>query len=185
MVSTCAPLDVRPARRQDEATLRRIIAAAFQQYDAVLPAAIFDEYLADLLDVRPRLDTADVLVAERDGEPVGTVTFYADGGGLGMSWPAGWSVFRALAVEPERRARGAGHALVRACIERAAAAGANVIGLHTATFMTSAVALYERCGFGRDPSYDILPTAILDLDLDLDDDDLPSVIAYRLDVGSA
>ena len=182
MVPTCAPLDVRPARRQDEAALLRIIAAAFRQYGAVLPAAVFDEYLTDLLDVRPRLDAAEVLVAEHHGEAVGTVTFYADGGGLGMRWPPGWSVFRALAVEPERRARGAGQALVRACVERAAAGGADVIGLHTAAFMTSAVALYERSGFVRDPAYDITPAAILDVEVD---DDLPTVIAYRLDIRSA
>ena len=98
-----------------------------------------------------------MLVAVADGEIVGTVTFYADGHSLGMAWPPGWSVFRALAVAPQRRSRGTGLALVTACIERAAAVGAEVLGLHTATFMTAAVDLYERSGFRRAPAFDITP----------------------------
>ena len=90
-----------------------------------------------------------MLVAIADDEIVGTVTFFADGHGLGMAWPPGWSVFRALAVTPHRRSRGAGRALVATRIERAAAVGAEVLGLHTASFMTAAVDLYERAGFRR------------------------------------
>ena len=95
-----------------------------------------------------------------------------------MAWPPGWSVFRALAVVPHCRSRGTGLALVTACVERAAAAGAEVLGLHTATFMTTAVELYERCGFRREPAFDLTPGDIFDVE----GDDLPRVIAYRRDV---
>lgn len=78
-----------------------------------------------------------------------------------------------------RRAGGAGRALVTACIERARASGADALGLHTATFMTSAVELYQRCGFVRDPRYDITPSAVLDVE---DGDDAPHVVAYVLDL---
>ena len=119
-----------------------------------------------------------MLVAVADGEVVGTVTFYADGHGLGMAWPPGWSVFRALAVAPDCRSRGTGLALVTACMERAVAVGAAALGLHTATFMTTAVDLYERCGFRRVPTFDLMPDDIFDVE----GDDLPKVIAYRCDV---
>ena len=95
-----------------------------------------------------------------------------------MGWPPGWSVFRALAVAPQRRSSGTGLALVTACVERAAARGAGALGLHTATFMTAAVDLYERCGFRRAPTFDMTPADIFEVQ----GDDLPRVIAYRRDV---
>jgi ribosomal protein S18 acetylase RimI-like enzyme len=62
-----------------------------------------------------------------------------------------------------------------ACLERARAAGAPVLCLHTAAFMTAAVALYEAMGFRRAPAYDFdvpagggaPPVAILAYRLDL------------------
>lgn len=59
---------------------------------------------------------------------------------------------------------GIGQALVRACLERARVAGAPVLCLHTAEFMTTAVALYERLGFRRAPAYDFDATRHLGLD---------------------
>jgi len=47
-----------------------------------------------------------------------------------------------------------------------------------ATFMTSAVDLYERCGFRRAPMFDMTPADIFDVH----GDDLPRVIAYRRDL---
>jgi predicted N-acetyltransferase YhbS len=175
---------IRPAATPDVPALRRIIAAAFRQYDAVLPPALFDAYLEDLLAVEERLDEAEVLVAEVAGEPVGTVAYYPDGAATGLGWPSGWPIFRALAVVPERRSRGTGHALVATCVDRASSAGAPAIGLHTAWFMTAALALYERWGFVRAPELDITPADVLgDVLGDLGDSDereLPRVIAYRL-----
>jgi predicted N-acetyltransferase YhbS len=172
--------EIRHATAADVPALHQIIRSAFQQYEAVVGPALLAHYLADLLDVTGRVEDADVLVAERDGAPVGTVTFYRDGGELDIGWPAGWSAFRALGVESARRGRGAGRALVSACVERALAAGSETLALHTATFMRSAVALYERCGFVREPALDIVVTDVLDVVDVVDDGALPAVIAYRL-----
>ena len=106
MPPTSTMLDIRPAAAADVPALQRVIAAAFGQYRTTLPPTLYDVYLDDLLDVAGRIEVADVLVAIADGEIVGTVTFYADGHGLGMAWPPGWSVFRALAVVPHCRSRG-------------------------------------------------------------------------------
>jgi GNAT superfamily N-acetyltransferase len=164
--------------------VQRIIATAYDQYAPMMPASLFAAYLDDLLAVAPRMATADVLVAWAGDEPVGTVTSYADGATLGMGWPSGWPTFRALGVTPGRRSRGCGRALVDACVERAAAAGAPALGLHTATFMAAAVQLYERRGFVRDPDRDVTPAALLDVG-DVGGADLPAVIAYRLDLDAA
>ena len=49
---------------------------------------------------------------------------------------------------------GVGRLLTAACCERAIAAGAEVVGLHTATFMTAARAIYGGMGSEPDPRYD-------------------------------
>jgi hypothetical protein len=62
-----------------------------------------------------------------------------------------------------------------ACLERALAVRAPVLCLHTAAFMTAAVAIYEAMGFRRAPSFDF---------------DIPAgggtppvgILAYRLDL---
>ena len=66
-----------------------------------------------------------------------------------------------------------------ACLERALAARAPVLCLHTAAFMTAAVAIYEAMGFRRVPAFDFdipagggaPPVAILAYRLDLPNDD--------------
>ena len=41
------------------------------------------------------------------------------------------------------------------CRRRAESRGAAVLSLHTVSFMTSAVGLYERLGYQRAPEYDL------------------------------
>jgi GNAT superfamily N-acetyltransferase len=145
---------VRPAGPSDLPAARRVLLAAYQEYAATLPPAVFGRYLTDILDVESRAGTGEVLVAEHRGRVVGTVTYYPDAADEGFGWPAGWAGLRALGVEPRARGLGFGRALLEACLERALAAGAPVICLHTAQFMTTAVAIYEAAGFRRDPVND-------------------------------
>ena len=145
---------VRPAGPSDLPAARRVLLAAYQEYAATLPPAVFGRYLTDILDVESRAGSGEVLVAEHGGRVVGTVTYYAEAGDQGFGWPAGWAGLRALGVEPRARGLGIGLALLEACLERALAAGAPVICLHTAEFMTAAVAIYEAAGFRRDPAND-------------------------------
>ena len=66
---------------------------------------------------------------------------------------------------------GIGRALMGACVERARAAGATVLCLHT-------VAMYEAMGFRRAPSFDFEGAR----SLKLKSDRRVMVIAYRLDL---
>jgi predicted N-acetyltransferase YhbS/mannose-6-phosphate isomerase-like protein (cupin superfamily) len=147
-------VEVRDAGRSDLPAARRVLLGAYQEYAEALPPAVFGRYLTDILDVQGRAGAGRVLVAVQAGRVVGTVTFYADAGREGFGWPAGWAGFRALGVEPAARGLGIGHALVRACLERARAGGAPVVCLHTAEFMTAALTMYERLGFRRAPDFD-------------------------------
>ena len=160
---------VRDAHRSDRRAVRAVLLAAYREYAAVLPPAVFGPYLADILD----LDARDggpggfgersgsppdvpgrLLVAEHDRRVVGAVSFYEDAAAEGLGWPPGWAGLRALGVDPAARRLGAGRALMDACLERALAARAPVLCLHTAAFMTAAVAMYEAMGFRRAPSFD-------------------------------
>jgi GNAT superfamily N-acetyltransferase/quercetin dioxygenase-like cupin family protein len=169
---------IRDARGSDLPAVRRVLLAAYQEYAATLPPALFGRYLTDVLDVEARVGAGEVLVAEHGGRVVGTVTYYPDAGLEGVGWPAGWAGLRALGVEPGARGLGVGRALLGACLERAQAAGAPVLCLHTAEFMAAAVAIYQQAGFRRAPAYDFDATSLLELD---GVRPVP-ILAYRLDL---
>jgi predicted N-acetyltransferase YhbS len=171
-------VEVRDAGQSDLPAARRVLLAAYQEYAAALPPAVFGRYLTDILDVEGPAGSGRVLLAVHGGRVVGTVTFYPDASQEGFGWPPGWAGLRALGVEPAARGQGVGQALVRACLERARTAAAPVLCLHTAEFMTAAVAMYERLGFRRAPAFDFDATGHLGLS---GVRPVP-ILAYRLDL---
>jgi ribosomal protein S18 acetylase RimI-like enzyme len=62
-----------------------------------------------------------------------------------------------LAVSPRAQGRGAGRALVEACVSRARAAGKRRIVIHSTEWMTTAHRLYDDLGFERAPELDWSP----------------------------
>jgi predicted N-acetyltransferase YhbS len=164
---------VREADRSEHEAIRAVISAAYREYTSVLPPVLFDEYLANLLDLDARAEGGTMLVVERAGAIVGTVSFFEDAAGEGLSWPSGWAGLRALAVDPAARGLGIGRML-----DRARAAGATVLCLHTASFMAAAVAIYQEMGFQRAPAFDFSPTGHLGVEVATE----VRVIAYRLDL---
>jgi GNAT superfamily N-acetyltransferase len=117
-----------------------------------------DRYAAMLRDVPSRARDAEVLVAlGDDGALLGGVTYVGD---PASDW-AEFDVddeacFRMLAVAAEARGRGAGRALVEACIERARRDGKARLSLMTTPNMEPAHRLYERMGFRRRPASDVI-----------------------------
>lgn len=175
---TSVPTSVRDATPADHPAIRDVLRAAYQQYDTVLPPGVFGTYLEDLLDLDDRARTGRLLVAERDGRIVGAVTFYEDAADQGFGWPHGWAGLRALGVHPAARGRGVGHELMEACLQRARRIDAEVLCLHSAAFMTDAVAIYEAMGFRRAPEFDFEGTA----HFQVGGAEPVRVIAYRLDL---
>jgi predicted N-acetyltransferase YhbS len=171
-------VSVREATRAEHQAVREVIRAAYREYSAVLPPAVYRGYLSDLVDLDARAGDSRLLVAERDGRIVGTVTFFEDAAAEGLGWPTGWAGLRALAVDPAARGLGIGRRLMEACVERARAGGAGVLCLHTASFMAAAVAIYEAMGFAREPAHDFSPSGHLGVE-DVTD---VQVIAYRLEL---
>jgi ribosomal protein S18 acetylase RimI-like enzyme len=165
---------VREARPDELEAVAELTITAFREYLPLLDPQFVEWYEQDIRDVGRRLGNGTVLVAEFGGRLAGTVTLLPDGSGYGMhGWPIAWPVIRFLAVDPAARGQGIGRVLTAACVERAQALGAPILGLHTAPFMTAARALYEALGFERVPEYDV------------DHPVNPTALAYRITLPTA
>jgi ribosomal protein S18 acetylase RimI-like enzyme len=117
-----------------------------------------DHYAAMLRDVASRAADAEVLVAlDDDGSLLGGVTYVGDPSNSWAEFEAEDEAgFRMLAVSPDAQGRGAGRALVEACIERARRDGKSRLSLLTTANMASAHRLYEGLGFRRTPESDMI-----------------------------
>ncbi|POX55572.1 GNAT family N-acetyltransferase [Streptomyces sp. Ru71] len=157
-------MDIRIRRIQpaEHAALGEITAQAYLR-DGLLDFGESDEYLGELRDVAKRAAAAEVLVATADGTVLGGVTFVPSGGPMADIARPGEAEIRMLAVAHEARGRGAGEALVRACVERARAVdGCTKLVLSTQRTMHAAHRIYERLGFVRTPERDWNPLPELD-----------------------
>ncbi|MER7396373.1 GNAT family N-acetyltransferase [Streptomyces sp. NPDC000151] len=148
---------VRRIRTEEHAWLGEITAQAYLG-DGLLDFGEDDGYLPLLRDVARRAAEAEVLVAVADGEVLGGVTFVPAGGPWADIARPGEAEFRMLAVAKEARGRGAGEALVRACLERARETeGCARLVLSSQRSMLSAHRIYRRLGFTRTPDRDWHP----------------------------
>lgn len=146
---------IREATVADRRAIHDVTLAAYEEYAAGMPPALWRGYrsniVATLADPAPALQ----LVAHAGGEVVGAVLLYpaVAVGEAARPWPE----VRLLAVAPAARGRGVGAALMRECIRRARANGATVLSLHTTDLMRVAKAMYERMGFVRATELDFRP----------------------------
>ncbi|WP_217167588.1 GNAT family N-acetyltransferase [Streptomyces sp. AC512_CC834] len=153
---------IRQATAQEYDPVGEITAQAYLR-DGLLDFGESDAYLGELRDVAKRAAAAEVLVAAADGRVLGGVTFVPSGGPMADIARSGEAEIRMLAVAHDARGRGAGEALVRACVDRARAVeGCTGIVLSTQRAMRTAHRLYERLGFTRAPGRDWNPLPELD-----------------------
>ncbi|MFD9503607.1 GNAT family N-acetyltransferase [Streptomyces sp. NPDC060035] len=149
---------IRPVGLQEHEALADITAEAYLA-DGLLDFGADDRYLAELRAVGRRAAEAEVLVAVGGGGALlGGVTYAPPGNPWADIARADEAEFRMLAVSREARGRGAGEALVRACIDRARAAeGICGLVLSTQQSMFGAHRIYRRLGFVRTPERDWKP----------------------------
>lgn len=148
---------IRTAVPGDYAELGDITAQAYLD-DGLLDANEDDSYERALRDVAGRAADAEVLVAALDGVLLGGVTFAPPGCRMADIAGPGEAEFRMLSVSRAGRGRGAGEALVRACIQRARAIeGVTRLVLSTQAESPAAHQIYERLGFVRTPERDWSP----------------------------
>ncbi len=170
-------VSTRLARRDDVDPARKVLAAAYAEYESFLLPDDWVRYLADIIDLEGRASESELLVAESDSQVFGCVSYFPPGSkasypsdSFSEHWPADWSAIRLLAVDPSVRGKGVGRLLTEVCIQRSREQLAPVMGLHTTAPMRIARDMYERMGFVRAPRYDFRPSP-----------ELP-VEAYRLDL---
>lgn len=158
---------VRTAHERDRGAVRALVRAGYAEF-APAVGPVHHATMATNLDRVVRTAGPDrLIVAERDGQVVGTVTYLAPGHPDYDHVPADWAVIRALAVHPPARGHGVARALTDECLRRARAHDARTIGLHTAELMTAARTLYEGLGFVRDRSFPHLGVTFLVYRLEL------------------
>ncbi|MEV0021072.1 GNAT family N-acetyltransferase [Streptomyces atroolivaceus] len=157
-------VSIRQARPAEFEELGELTAQAYLG-DGLLDLGADDPYLEQLRAVGRRAAEAEVLVAlDADGRLLGGVTYVAPGSPWADIAGEDEAEFRMLAVSPEARGRGAGEALVRACVDRARAAGGlSGLVLSTQRSMPGAHRLYRRLGFVRTPERDWCPLPDLPL----------------------
>ncbi|AWZ04664.1 MULTISPECIES: GNAT family N-acetyltransferase [unclassified Streptomyces] len=154
---------IRAAAAAEYEELGELTARAYLD-DGLLTFSEDDPYLSRLRDVAGRAPDGEVLVAEHDGALLGCVTFAPPGSPLCDIAGPGEAEFRMLAVSPAARGRGAGEALVRACMTRARGLeGVDHLVLSTTEKMLGAHRIYHRLGFVRTPERDWYPVPGLPL----------------------
>ncbi|HET9729340.1 MAG TPA: GNAT family N-acetyltransferase [Acidimicrobiia bacterium] len=145
-------ISIRLARPDEYERVAELTLAA---YRALAVDHLWDDYDAEIADTATRAKFAEVLVAVEGDEVLGSVTYVRDADSPWREWTHGDEVqFRLLAVDPGAQGRGAGLALVRACLDRARADDRPIL-IHSTPWMATAVHMYERFGFARAPEHDV------------------------------
>ena len=152
-------LVVRRAEPADLAAAGEVTVAAYAEFTT----GPDDQYLALLRDAARRDREAELWVAERDGEVVGTVTIALPGSPWREIATADEGEFRMLAVSPAARRQGVGEALTGLVLGRFRSLGFRAVVLSSLAEMTAAHRVYERHGFRRAPDRDWSPVPGVDL----------------------
>ena len=145
---------VRDAVPADYPAIRDMVIAAYRQYADLIAPDIFSADLAALLDLDTHARHGRLFVVEADQWVCAFAAWYPDASVQGVGLPPGWASGRALAVHPAARGNGAARTLLATGERLAREAGAPVLAFHTVSFMTGAIALYERLGYDRAPEFD-------------------------------
>ncbi|MGH3665364.1 MAG: GNAT family N-acetyltransferase, partial [Egibacteraceae bacterium] len=146
-------VQIRQARDSELDDVASLIVDAYAEYAARMSPDAWSNFASEIANVRGRMGDAELLVAERDGRLVGSVTLFAGWRGA----QEGSAGVRLLAVLPDQRGSGVGRALMGHCIERARESGKRRVVLTTTREMEAARDLYSSLGFVRERAMDHEP----------------------------
>ncbi len=144
---------IRPARDDELDVVASLMVDAYAEYAARMSPDAWSPFAQDIANVRARQGDGQLIVAERDGQLVGSITLFCRWRGA-QEDSAG---VRLLAVPPDRRGVGIGRALMEHCIDLARQDGKTRVVLTVTQEMEHARDLTERLGFRRAPELDHEP----------------------------
>ena len=147
-------LVIRGAEPADYEAIRGVGLGAYAQHAGQLAPDVFSHYLSGQLDLGTHASYGRLLVAGTQQGVLGFAAFYPDASVQGSGFPSGWASVHVLAVYPGAGGPDVARALLGACERLAVEAGVPVLAIRTASFMTNAVAGYERLGYRRAPEFD-------------------------------
>ncbi|MEZ5114865.1 MAG: GNAT family N-acetyltransferase [Candidatus Nanopelagicales bacterium] len=149
-----ADVVVRPARADELPAVGALTEASYRAAGALDGDSGYEVTLRDAVG---RAAAGPVLVAEREGALVGTVTICPWGTEYSELAREGETEFRFLAVAPEAWGAGIGPLLVDAVESYARGAGSHALVLFVLWSNDAAHRLYARLGFSRVPDRDWEP----------------------------
>ncbi len=143
--------EIRAARPEEFATVG---ALTIEVYVGEGHVSAESPYVGELFDTARRAEAAEVLVAVREGEVLGSLTVAHPGTEYADIARPDELEFRMLAVAKRSRGSGVGTALVHAVVDEARRAELPAVVLTTMPTMGDARRIYERLGFTHVPERD-------------------------------
>jgi ribosomal protein S18 acetylase RimI-like enzyme len=155
---------IRRAAPADAEAVASVLRAAFAEYRDSYTDEAFAATTPAGEQIRGRMDEGPVWVAVRGDVVVGTVSVVPRGDALYV---------RGMGVLPAARGLRVGEALLRQAEEFASARGHRRLYLSTTPFLSRAIRLYERAGFGRsgDGPHDLCGTPLFTMEKSVEPSD--------------
>ncbi|WP_370326740.1 GNAT family N-acetyltransferase [Euzebya sp.] len=130
-----------------------LIVDAYAEYAASMAPDAWSMFAQDIANVYGRLSDGEIIVADRDGAIVGTMTLFRDWRGA----QEGTLALRMVAVPPAERGSGVGSALMDWAVTQARESGKTRVVLTVMQVMESMREIADRMGFERAPALDHEP----------------------------
>ncbi len=140
---------IEEATAEDRIAIAHLNVWAYREFSNELGAEVWPGMVKTLTAISPASETATFLVVRGDGGLLGSVAYRPPGWAL-PPLPVAWASVDLLVVAPNARNEGVARALVLACLERAAADGADTIAATVNGLMTGAQALFSGLGFHKE-----------------------------------
>ncbi len=156
---------IRDARPEDDAVIGELLVSAFvTQYAQKLPEVVYTEARKqELRDVASRRKVATVLVAEVDGEVVGTVALFPPGAPGSEAWLPNSADLRGLATPVRYHGQGLARPLLDAAEALARKWDLDAVCLHVRRGVAGVARMYMKRGYVREPAGDLdLPSVYLE-----------------------
>jgi putative acetyltransferase len=133
---------LRKIKKTDNAVLAKIIRDCFDEFDAPKEGTVYSDKETDNLYEYYQTQGAFGLVAELDGETIGSCGIYPTAG-----LPKGTAELVKFYIKKSGRSHGAGKLLMKECMEAARLMNYQSIYIESLPLFTTALKLYKKMGF--------------------------------------